>query len=266
MSAKAPSSRQIASLVSLALKTVGVIMILAALLDIITFLIPFEVSDRPWLVNVVTQVVDRGIIPMIGVALVLTGFWVDGNSPPPVNELKNWQDLRFWAVLLASVLGIFYVLLIPLHLNNVRLNYSQALERIDEEATQAENQLTQRLGAEVDQQRAQIGRLIAADDDQIQRAIEAKAINQEQADQIRKFRQDPASVDPYLKQRADQLRTQLQTEVGVRKEETRNKARTESWKSGIRVGLSSLMLAIGFSIIGWTGLKILGQSPERRPS
>jgi hypothetical protein len=268
---KAPSSRQTITLASRALRTVGIIMILATLLDILIFLIPFQGSSRPWLINTASQIADRGIIPMIGMALLLTAYWIDGSlanpqGTPPDQAQNNWQDLRFWVSLLATLLGALFLLLVFLHPNTVRLNYSDTIEQINQEAGQAETQLNNRLGTEVAQQRSQIDQLIAANDDQLNQAVQSKVITAEQATQIREFKKNPASVDPYLKERESKLREQLQTQVGIRKTQALDTARTDSIKSGLRIGFTSLLLAIGYGIIGWTGLKMFSQSSPRRPS
>jgi len=262
---KAPTSRQAIPLVALALKTVGIVMILAAILDMILLPVPFQVTNRPWLINTATQIVDRGIIPMIGIALLLTGQWIEGTSAS-ANTRNNLQDARFWASILASVLGLLFLLLVFLHPNNVRLNYQQAVTQINEEATQAENQLDPRLAAEVGRQQALVAQLIAATDAELDQAVESGAITEEQATRVREFRENPDSLEPYLQQQAGELRTRLQTEIGSRREEAQRTARTESLKSGLRVSISSLLLAIGYIVIGWTGLKNFRQAPGRRPA
>jgi hypothetical protein len=265
MTAKA-SSRPGSPLVSRTLKVVGVIMILSFLVDTITSLIPFQVSNKPWLIATLTQMVDRGIIPMIGMALLFAAYWFEANSGAGSGR-KSWQDLRLWASILASLLGLIYLIIIFLHPNTVRLNQQQTLDQINQQATQAESQLETRLTTEVNQQRALANQLIAASDDQLNQAVQGGAITQEQATQIRQFKQNPESLDPYLQERAGQLRTQLQTEIRAQRQQTEQAAKTDAIKSGLRVGISSLLLAIGFITIGWTGLKSLGagqNAPSRR--
>lgn len=259
---KVPTSRQTTPLVSRALKTVGIIMILAALLDMFILLIPVQVTNRQWLISAATQMVDRGIIPMIGIALLLTGHWVEGSSSgAPARQ--SWQDSRFWAAVLASILSFVFLLLTFLHPNNVRLSYQQAAARISREASQAETQIDGRIAAEVDRQRALINQLTAASDAELDQAVQTGAITQEQAQQIRAFKEDPSSVDPSLQQQAGEAKNQLQTEIGTRREQAQRAARIEALKSGLRIGLSSLLLSIGYAIIGWTGLKALGQGARR---
>lgn len=48
---------------ALALKTVGLILIVSALLDYVILAIPFNPLQREWQLSFTTQIVDRGVIP-----------------------------------------------------------------------------------------------------------------------------------------------------------------------------------------------------------
>ena len=51
---------------------------------------------------------------------------------------------------------------------------------------------------------------------------------------------------------------QLLTRVRSRKQELEKQANINSFKSSIRTGIISLILAVGYIMIGWTGLKNMG--------
>lgn len=254
---QAPTQRPYSVLVSRALKTVGIVVTLAALLDILILPIPYQIGDRQWQINFAAQMVDRGVVPLVGIALFLAGFWVDSMSGTLTERKRLWQDPRFYACLLSSLLGLMFVLLFPLHLNNVRLGNTEVLGQLEQQATQAQNEINTRLQAEVQSQRQQIQQLLGATDEQIQQLISAGQLSQEQATRIREFKANPASLDTFLKQREAELREQLQSQVGVRKEQQQATIQSEALKSGLRVGISSLLLAIGFSAVGWMGLRYL---------
>jgi hypothetical protein len=256
---QAPTQRPYSVLVSRALKIVGIVVTLAALLDILILPIPYQLGDRQWQINFAAQVVDRGVVPLVGIALFLAGFWVDSVSGALTERKRLWQDPRFWACVLSSLLGLLFVLLFPLHLNNVRLGNTEVIGQIDQQATQAQSELDTRLQAEVQSQRQQIQQLLGATDEQIQQLVSAGQLSQEQANLIRQFKSNPESLDPFLQQREEELRNQLQTQLGVRKDEQQATIKTEALKSGLRVGISSLLLAIGFSAVGWLGLRHLAQ-------
>jgi hypothetical protein len=51
---------------ALALKVVGLIMIVSSLVDYIFLAIPLNAGQRAWQLAYVGQLVDRGILPMVG--------------------------------------------------------------------------------------------------------------------------------------------------------------------------------------------------------
>ncbi len=253
------------NLVSRTLKTVGVVIILATLLDIGIAAIPYNVVDRGWQIGFTTSLVDRGIVPMVGIVLFLTGFWVDSNSESDSESDSERKprgllaDPRFWALVLSSLLGAIYLILFPLHLSNVGWSNQQALEQIGQKAKQAETELGNQLNTEVNSQRSQISQLLATSDEQLGQLVTNNQLSKEQADLIRKFKADPKAVEPFLNKRIEETKTQLQTRIGTEKLAAEKKAKTESLKSGLRIGISSLLLAAGFITIGWTGLRNIKQ-------
>lgn len=255
-SKQASSSRSVSSLSGHILKTVGVVITVAALFDILILSMPYQLLDRQWQTDLVTSMVDRGVVPMVGIVLFLTGFAVDGGN---VGKKVAWQDPRFWAFVLASLLGLFYTLAFPLHLNNVRVANQTAVEQVDQQASQVEKEIDDRLTQEMDSRRQQITQLMAASNDQLEQLIKNGQLTQEQADLVKRFKADPKSVEPFLKKQEDDLRSQLQAELGKQKQTAQDTRKTEDLKSGIRVSVSSLLLAIGFITIGWLGLRNLRQ-------
>lgn len=243
---------------ALALKIVGLIMIVSALLDYIILAIPFNPVQREWQLTFTTQVVDRGIIPMVGIALLLAGYWVS-SSVGALERKPAIRDLRFWVLILSSLLGLVYLLLVPLHFNNIRAQSNQALQQIEQQAGQAETQL--------EAQSQQIDALIQNPDriSELDRAIESGQVQGEQLarlqtirQQLETFKQNPEALNQQLEQAQNQIRSG--------KQEAAQKARVEALKLGLRTGLSSLLLAIGYIALGWIGLRSLGNaSAASRP-
>lgn len=249
---KSLSSPAVSPLAAISLKLVGVVTILSSLLDFLILLLPPEFGNAQWLLNVTTGIVDRGIVPFVGIALLLTGFWVDrnvGKGSQPGNLLL---DLRFWSCVVASILGLVFLLLTFLHLNNVRIATRTALERVEQEASQAATQLEQRLEGELSQQQNQL-QLLFQDEDLLQQAIDSGQLPQD----VVQYRDDPNALDELLTERAGQARNQIETEIGTRREDAVKRVRREAVKSGIRISVSSFLLAIGYVVVGWTGLRRL---------
>ena len=266
---KATNSRQFSSVAARTLKVVGIILILSALLDCIVLSLPGETSDlfnRAWQLAAATQIVDRGIIPLMGIALLMTGFWVDSSSGVSIERRKVWLDLRFWALLISSLLGLLYLSLVPAHLNNTRLELQNALAQVDQEAGQAEGQLEAQIKSEqfktqVEQLKSQRRTQIAAllqDDAKLQQALQSSDVPEELKAVLRNSKNDPKALDNFLEQQAQALPTQARNEIRTRKQQKEKELRTRSRNSSLQTGISSLLLAIGYITVGWTGLRSLG--------
>ena len=266
---KASNSRQFSSVAARTLKVVGIILILSALLDCIVLSLPGETSDlfnRAWQLAAATQIVDRGIIPLMGIALLMTGFWVDSSSGVSIERRKVWLDLRFWALLISSLLGLLYLSLVPVHLNNTRLELQNALAQVDQEAGQAEGQLEAQIKSEqfktqVEQLKSQRRTRIAAllqDDAKLQQALQSSDVPEELKAVLRNSKNDPKALDNFLEQQAQALPTQARNEIRTRKQQKEKELRTRSRNSSLQTGISSLLLAIGYITVGWTGLRSLG--------
>lgn len=240
---------------ALALKTVGLVILVSSLLNIIILPVPYNLGQRAWQLAFTTQVVDQGIYPLIGIALLLAGYWVNNSDELSATARKSsGPDLRFGAFLLSSLLGLIFLLLVPLHFNNILLQSNQELDQINQQASQAQTQLegeTQRVNALIKdpQQLAELDKAI--DSGRIQGPQLAQA--QSLRDQLKKFKQDPKSLDQQVEAK--------KTEIRTKKQQAEDLTKTNALKSGLRTGLISLLLALGYITIGWTGLRSLSSSP-----
>ena len=83
------NSAKMSLFTSFFLKLVGTILILASLLDYIVLAIPFRYQQEQWLVGFITQVVDRGIIPMIGIVFII-------KEKRKIHDLKLFDSNSNW--------------------------------------------------------------------------------------------------------------------------------------------------------------------------
>jgi hypothetical protein len=254
----------ISQFTSFCLKLVGLILILSSLLDYLTLAIPPELLDSQWQFNFTTQVVDRGIVPMVGIAFILVGYWIDASAGSRVK--KSGFELRVPIFILSSFLGLIFLLLVPLHLNNLRQVSSSTLTQIEQRADQAESNIKaqydqlnilandpQRL-QQLDSQIKEIDGILASgqlqgnalNNEQIQSLEERK----KQLQNFRELAQNPEDLEGRLSQLQNQLRDE--------RLEQENRAKANALKQGLRTGLNSLLLAIGYIALGWLGLKNMG--------
>jgi hypothetical protein len=249
---------------SLCLKIVGLILIISALLDYLTLAIPFQPLDSQWQISFTGQIVDRGIVPMVGISFILVAAWIDAtltNTPK-----KSGFDVRLPVFILASILGLLFLLLVPLHLNNLRLASDNAINQIQQGADQAETRIKEQYDQlnvlaqdpqrlqQLEAQLKEIDQAIGSgkfqgqtlNPEQLQRLQET----QQQLQNFRELAKNPEALETRL--------SELQTQLRDQKLEREGRAKTEAIKQGLRTGLSSLMLAIGYIVIGWLGLKGFG--------
>ncbi|MEM6424915.1 MAG: HpsJ family protein [Cyanobacteria bacterium P01_H01_bin.119] len=242
----------VSPLAVISLKLVGKITIVASLIDYLVLLLPPQFLNTQWQLATTTQLVDRGIVPLVGIALLFAGGWIEGNLGIASRNRNLLIDSRFWACILASLLGLLFAALTVLHPNNVRITSRDALGQIGTQANEASTQLEQRFT----QQRDQLSVLLA-NEDQLQQAIESGQIAPEQLGFLQQFQGDPAGLDQFLEDQLGQAREQAESQISTRRTQAEQQIRQEAWKSGIRVAISSLLLAIGYIVIGWTGLRRL---------
>ncbi len=251
------SSSKISSFTSLCLKTIGGILVLTSLLDYLTLAIPFQPLDAQWQISFASQIVDRGIVPMIGIVLIVLSYWVESNTAKAATN--NGFDLRLPAFFLSLFLGVIFFLLVPLHLNNLRVISSQNLAQIDASTEEAQSIISQRYEQLKNPQNVQ---LITRRIRDIDRALDSgeldgATMNSEQRQQLTSTKQQLENLSQNAKNSAalDARLKEVQTKLKTETLEQKNKAKTEAIKQGLRTGISSLLLAIGYLLMGWFGLQ-----------
>jgi Skp family chaperone for outer membrane proteins len=163
--------------------------------------------------------------------------------------------------LLSSVLGLLFLLLVPLHINNVLQARTQALQRINQEVTQAENQLQTQIATQQNQFKNQIGNLLQ-NEQQFNQTLQSNQVPEQIKTLLRQAKANPASLDQLLAQQLNTVSQQERAEIQRRKQEIEQKAQQEVWQTGVRIGIRSLLLSIGYIAIAWIGLRGM-RSPTR---
>ena len=253
------------------MKVVGIILILSFLVDILILSFPPQPTNTAWQTGLATAFVDRGIVPMVGLGMLFAGHWVDSfddSSPSGI-------DLRFPALILSSILGLVFLLIFPVHLNNVRQISERDVAQVTARAEQAESQVqgqlqqvqarlnTDQAKAQIEEQKKKIRALFSEllkDDTRYEEALKNTRIPEQQKDLLKKFKEDPKALDAFIAEQSDptQLANQRLSQIRQDKQAAVKRAKDSAWKSGLRVGMSSLLLSIGYIIIGWTGLRSKG--------
>ena len=243
---------------ALCLKFVGVILIVSSLLDYLVLLFPFRADNAAWQVNVVARIVDAGIIPMVGIALLLVAYWLES----VVSGGKSTGfDLRPIALWLAAILGAVFLISTPFYGITLSKETAKEVAQIEERGEQAASQIqtqSDRLNQalanpdQLKQQIQQIDQVISSGEFQGRRLNEQNLQQaQAQKELFETFVNDPDAAKERVAQRIEQL----ETRVGSQKEDAISNIKTNATKSMLKTCLSSFLLTIGYMAISWTGLR-----------
>lgn len=239
-------------LTPLALKTAGAVLILSSLIDLVFMLcFPPEnlvLEGSRWWLYATSQLVDRGLLPLVGIAFVVTGDWIKIVSTEDGGEGGNtW---RIGTYTLASLLGLIFILIIPFQLMTTNDFKSQDLKKIGDEVTQLEQGIKSNLQQINAQSKDKIRAQITAIDNEIKSG-------QPQGErlsglQLTKSKLELLLADPKkFAQESEQNLQQLQKQ----KQKAQSQAGERMLKTGVRTSLASFLLAIAYITIGWTGLR-----------
>lgn len=238
------------SITPFVLKTTGIMLILLYLLDFLLVLMSPKFQDSQWVLAFTTQLIDRGFLPLIGLAALSTAFWMESTV---VNGGNNSRGLKLVSLVLASALGLGFLLLIPLHVSTARTAVDDQLKRVEQEATQAEAQLNAQATQQLDGNIAQIEQVVKSGQ---LGAQQAQA--QSRLDELKKLKADPKAFEASIAPQKEKVMNQ----VKGRRQEVESQLRETSLRSGLRAGLGGLLLAIAHAAIGWTGLRQLTSTNE----
>jgi hypothetical protein len=243
-------------LTPLALKTAGAVLILSSLIDLI-FMLRFPpenlvLEDNTWWLYATNQLVDRGLLPLVGIAFVVAGDWIKIVSTEDGGDRGNaW---RIGTFSLASLLGLIFVLIIPFQLMTTNEIKDRDTKKISTQFVEIEQKIKtnlQQIGSQSpDKIKEQLKQEIASIDKNIKEGkvpSESIANVQGQKAKLESLLADPSKISQESEQNLQQLQKQ--------KKQLETQADERMLKTGVRTSLASLLLAIAYIAIGWTGLR-----------
>lgn len=238
------------------LRVIGIVFVLIPIINCLALAMPYDWGSRQWQLNLIPQLVDQGPIPLLGIAFFFTGSWIARLNVSTLLERRLIFDLRFWLLILAAVLGVFFLVLVPLHLSNVQYERSDALQQIETEMQQAQSQLDVQLQMQIEQQRGRINTLLA-NPAQVEAAIAQGQMDPENAALLEQFKQDPKKIDEFLKQEAERVRNQAKQEIEKRRSDAEARAKVRVSQASLRTSVNGIVLALTYAIVGAWGLRAL---------
>ncbi|MDX2244206.1 MAG: HpsJ family protein [Leptolyngbyaceae cyanobacterium bins.302] len=243
--------------ISLMLKLVGSIFILTSLIDYLTLFTTIDFQTKQTILTFTTGVVDRGFIPMLGIILVSLGFWTDSAA---ASGSQPSSMVRLTIFVIASILGLLFLWVVPWHVMTARDAAAAEVEEIGKKAealkTQVDSQVKQLKGQgpqQLEAQLAELDRLINSG--QLPAAQLTQA--QQKREQLRKLKSDPKALDAELEAQIAPRRTEELNKLKTDEQKAKDLTQSNAMRSALRTGLNSLLLAIGYIILGWTGLRQL---------
>lgn len=244
---KTSRSESLQTRASRLLKLAGILLILSALVDYILLPIPFQWGDPQWQLRMTTKIVERGVVPLMGMAFIIGGYGFDKTSETTQPTRSNkWQNLHFWSAVISSFLGLVFLLLVPIHIGNVFAARGVTVEKINQDATQAKQELEQSL-----QQQQKNLEALLGNSQNLESYIENNNLSPEKQNRLQEFQQNPEALEKQTKT----VRNVMEEQIETRRRQALKDSKVGAIKSSIRIGIESLLLASGYVVIGWTGLK-----------
>lgn len=232
-------------LTPLALKTAGAVLILSSLIDLIFMLwLPPEnlilEGDRWWL-YATSQLVDRGLLPLVGISFVVAGDWIRIVSTEDGGDRGNaWRIGTFG---LASLLGLIFVLVIPFQLMTTNGIKAQDLQKFDT----VQNNIKTNIQQIKSQGKDKIKEQIALIDKEIQTGTS-------QGERLLGLQNTKSKLELLLSD-PKKFEQESQKELQGQKQAVEAQTSKRMLQTGVRTSLASLLLAIAYITIGWAGLR-----------
>jgi hypothetical protein len=245
------------------LRTVGCILVLASLADYVAlFSPPFEFSNKTKLVMGLTQFVDRGAFALVGMALYYISSTFETLAGLP-NSAKPLVSLRFWIMLLSTLLGILFFVSVPLQFTNMTKVADDSVKTMSDKFAKDEEGIT----SQVEERQAKLAELIkdkAKFDlylQQVTAAINSPDLPKDQkagAEKVKKDLQELQADPSKLPAKAQESKNDALNQIRAEKQSKENEIRGEASKVSLRSGFLGMLLAGGYTLIGWLGLAEMG--------
>lgn len=226
----------------LLLKIVGSILMLIIGFDFVLRLFFAQFDDLNWQQGFQTELVDRGVIALIGLVLIYLGILI---TPKPAKSSTEPDfgpnpiaDGRFWAFVVASILGFVYLVVIPLlHFQTTGAMLTKANEGFNAREATATQQIQGK-----QQQLTSI-----ANSGQIDELLKSEQVDPAQKQVFSQIKSNPNLIQQQAQQELAQVKAD--------KEKAIAQINNEALVSRLRTEIRSVLIAIAFIAIGWTGLR-----------
>jgi hypothetical protein len=214
--------------------------------------------NNEWVANLIDQFVGRGVVPLLGMALLLWGMGMDGSL-----DRGSARKLVMPIVLLAAGLGLMFLLFTPLYFNSNRLISAASSQNVNKQTEAAAQQLNQQLAMRQGQVQALIAdkqqvALLEADLKNEQIAPADKAQLRELKATLTRVKSDPKLLEAEVAK----ARTTALKELEDRQGQVKSRLQQDLRRSRFRITSISLVLAVGYLMVGGTGFGMIKGNPS----
>ena len=229
------------------MKLAGIMLVLFTIINYFLLIFTIKTGDTNWSLNFTTIIVEEGIIPILGIALMFCAYGFEEilGLAPPQPKLR-WNSIKFWVYLLSFFFGIIFLLIIPLHISNAVAVSNEAVETANKTAKEEKEILEQRL----EEQKNIIGDMLR-NQPKLDAFIKKRQLSEEQIANLAKFKNNPNA----FKVKVEEVRSTLTQQIESKQQQEIQKSQLSAFHSSLKICLISLLLASCYLTIGWSGFR-----------
>ena len=229
------------------MKLAGIMLVLFTIINYFLLIFTIKTGDTNWSLNFTTIIVEEGIIPILGIALMFCAYGFEEilGLAPPQPKLR-WNCIKFWVYLLSFFFGIIFLLIIPLHISNAVAVSNEAVETANKTAKEEKEILEQRL----EEQKNIIGDMLR-NQPKLDAFIKKRQLSEEQIANLAKFKNNPNA----FKVKVEEVRSTLTQQIESKQQQEIQKSQLSAFHSSLKICLTSLLLASCYLTIGWSGFR-----------
>jgi len=227
------------------LKLAGIALIAITIVNYLMIFVPPDFTNPRWWWTLTSQIIEQGILPLFGLALVFAGFAINLFSGTDHLEGQWIGSNEPRAYQLSLLFGLIFLVMIPLHSVAAIMNSQAAIDRLDQELTKQEEQLQLQLNRQ-----KQIYTKLLAGEVKVEDLVGSKPLTKEQMEMLTKIQDKPEVLDRQIQS----VQTSMKKDLQERQAKARESSKFAAWKSIFRLGLTSFILSACYFNLAWIGL------------
>ena len=226
------------------LEVVGSILVLSVLTDYLVYLQAFDFASSEWRLGLVATLVDRGIVPLVGLTLIFLGQWWRAQAG---TATPAWEaPLRLVSRGVSLILAVVFALTIVFSFTN----FDAARAKFDQ---QLQQQVKLQIEPQLNQLTQQLDKMTP---DQLRQQLEqGKASGQLPPELLKEYDQlqkNPEELKVRLKAQLEKQKEAAITQLKASAAPHLQKVQTEFLRQVVKTTLMSLLLATGYAVVFWS--------------